>query len=154
MKKINLLISVLISLTAGILSYLISVPDQPGIYEGLARPWFTIPSGLFLPVWVLMYLLMGIAAGTVYESPSPIRTKVLILYVVQLFGNFLWPLVFFGLAKICFSVSILAMVLALMLVTAYRFHEACTRAGVLMALPVIWTAYILIMNISICFLNI
>jgi len=65
-------------------------------YLGLRRPRFAPPNWVFGPVWTMLYTLMGLAAWLIWLSPpSPVRTKALLLFVLQLALNLLWTWLFF-----------------------------------------------------------
>ncbi|WP_350339556.1 TspO/MBR family protein [Clostridium omnivorum] len=52
---------------------------------------------LFGVICPILYLLMGIAVYTIYQTPeTPERKKAITLYWVQLIVNFLWPVVFYS----------------------------------------------------------
>jgi tryptophan-rich sensory protein len=67
-------------------------------YTTLNLPAWTPPNWLFGPVWTVLYICMGIAAGLVAKAPSRKGKK----YVLRFFGfhlilNAAWSFVFFGL---------------------------------------------------------
>jgi tryptophan-rich sensory protein len=66
-------------------------------YADIAKPALSPPSYVFSVVWTILYILMGIGAGLIYNSRSPARWGALTIYIIQLAVNFLWPLIFFGL---------------------------------------------------------
>ena len=89
------LIAIVTPLAVGGLAALLS--GGMADYKQLNQPPLSPPGWLFPIVWTILYLLMGYASYRVYtseQSPSAIR-RALILYAIQLFFNFLWPIVFF-----------------------------------------------------------
>ena len=87
-------ISIAIAELTGLLAQLFS-NMQSGFFSSLEKPPLSPPGWLFPVVWTLLYALMGIAAYRVYNSKAENRTGALVLYGLQLFVNFLWPIVFF-----------------------------------------------------------
>ena len=70
-------------------------------YQGLAKPSFTPPDGVFGPVWTALYLMMALAAWLVWRRAGWPRARVaLTLFAVQLTLNLAWSVLFFGLQAI------------------------------------------------------
>jgi tryptophan-rich sensory protein len=70
--------------------------EVTGWYRTLKRPVFTPPTWVFGPVWTLLYTLMALAAWQVsLSAPSPLRTRGLTLFLVQLGLNLAWSWMFF-----------------------------------------------------------
>ena len=89
-----LFISLLLSLGTGVLSSLFT-SDSREQYASLYKPPFALPGWLFPVVWTILFILMGVAAYLVYISDSPQKTDALKLYLVHLFVNFGWSIIFF-----------------------------------------------------------
>ena len=85
---------VLLSLAAGAVAGLIT-KDSTDIYETLIKPPFAPPAVVFPVVWTILYILMGVGAGIVWQSPSPRRETGICLFALQLAVNFVWPIIFF-----------------------------------------------------------
>ena len=64
---IALLSGVSLSLAVGFLSSIVTQQAIPTWYAGLEKPFFSPPNWLFAPVWTLLYILMGWAAGSVWH---------------------------------------------------------------------------------------
>ncbi|MBT5585273.1 MAG: tryptophan-rich sensory protein, partial [Flavobacteriaceae bacterium] len=56
-------ISVTICLLVGFLSSFATQSSVNGWYLGLEKPFFNPPNWVFAPVWSLLYIMMGVAAG-------------------------------------------------------------------------------------------
>jgi tryptophan-rich sensory protein len=70
--------------------------EVAGWYRTLRRPGFAPPNWIFAPVWSVLYLMMAVAAWLVWEcAESPMRSRALVLFLVQLALNFAWPWIFF-----------------------------------------------------------
>jgi benzodiazapine receptor len=69
-------------------------------YAALRRPALTPPNWIFGPVWTVLYLLMGIAAGLVIRQAGWRRSIPAIgLFLLQLALNAAWSYLFFGLKQ-------------------------------------------------------
>ena len=60
-------------------------------YPALKKPWFNPPSWLFGPVWIALYVLMGLAGARVGHDPW-----CFFLFAAQLSLNGLWSFLFFA----------------------------------------------------------
>ncbi len=156
MKRINwlqLLVIVLITELAGVLGGLLS-GNTGQIYESFVKPPLSPPGWLFGIIWPVLYLLMGIAAYIIYQMPkTPERKKATTLYWVQLFVNFLWPIVFFRFEWYWISVAVILLLDALVLITTILFYNIKKPAGYLMIPYLIWILFATYLNIAIAVLN-
>ena len=137
---------------AGILSGLI-VSDSGTIYASLEKPPLSPPAIVFPIVWMILYVLMAVAAAIVYKSGSPDKYETLRLYVIQLAVNFLWPLIFFGTQKFFFALVWLVILWLLVALLTKRFYKIEPMAGYLLLPYLIWVTFALYLNIGVYFLN-
>ncbi|WMJ89163.1 TspO/MBR family protein [Anaerocolumna sp. MB42-C2] len=156
MKKINwfqLLVFVLITELAGVLSS--SASGNAGqIYTTLTKPPLSPPGWLFGVIWPVLYLLMGIAAYIIYQSRQiPDREKAINLYWIQLFVNFLWPIVFFRFEWYWLSVFVILLLIVLVLITTIWFYRINKAAGLLMVPYLLWIIFAAYLNIGVAILN-
>ena len=152
-RACGVLISVLIAEGVGALAALLS-RDGFSQYASLVKPVFAPPGWVFFPVWVVLYALMGWAAYRVWRSASSTsRTEGLIYYGLQLAFNFLWPILFFRFGMRGIAFLELASLFILVLMTMERFYHVDKLAGWLMAPYALWSAYALVLNGAIWFLN-
>ena len=83
---------------AGIAGSVFTVSAIPTWYATLNRPSFSPPNWLFGPVWVILYMLMGIAIALVRQHTAMKNRvqKATQLFLVHLAANALWSPIFFG----------------------------------------------------------
>lgn len=151
-EKKTLILFLIIPLSIGFLSFLLT---RGGIenFSNLKQPSFTPPSYLFSIVWTILYALMGISSYLIYESMSYYKTNCLILYGVNLFLNFLWPLIFFNLEARLFAfifIIFLDIVVLLMILCFYGINK---KAAYLQIPYFIWLIFASILNFSVYYLN-
>lgn len=150
----KLLISLAIPLAVGGLSALVSGGGM-GEYPQLNQPPLSPPGWVFPVVWTVLYLLMGYAAYRVLTSgadPKQIR-KALILYGAQLFFNFLWSPVFFGLERYLAAFFILLILWVLIFLTMRAFSDIDERAGDLLIPYILWVTFAGYLNLGVYLLN-
>ena len=64
-------------------------------YPHLVKPALTPPNAAFPIAWSIIYLCMGLSAGLVLTSVSPLRRRIMALWFAQLGFNVLWSILFF-----------------------------------------------------------
>ena len=92
-------VAVAICLLIGFLSSFATQSSVNDWYVGLNKPSFNPPNSIFAPVWTVLYILMGIAAGIVWSKGFyHIWVKTALYHFgFQLLLNALWSMIFFGL---------------------------------------------------------
>ncbi len=118
-------------------------------YTSLEKPSFQPPSWLFSPVWIILYVLMGIALYLIWQQKSLVK-----LFFVQLFFNFLWSVLFFGLKSPFFGLLNIIVLWILILILIIKFFKIKKSAGYLFLLYLLWVTFASILNFSIFILNI
>lgn len=155
--KINwlaLIISILIPLSVGFLSSYL-VKDSYQTFQELTKPSFAPPASVFAPVWTVLYILMGIASYRVWMyglDRQDVRTA-LVFYGLQLFFNFLWTIIFFGLGLRGLAYIEIIILLILIIITTSRFYKIDKTAGYLFIPYLLWTMFASVLNMSIWLLN-
>ena len=123
-------------------------------YQAIEKPGFTPPGWVFGPVWILLYLMMGVALYLVWLSPAhPSKTIALAVFAVQLILNALWSYFFFysqnpraGFIEIV----ILWVFIILSILLFYRIHKG---AAMIMLPYLLWVTFAAYLNYSIWMLN-
>ena len=151
-KNINykkLLWYVFIALATGILSYLLSFQGIKN-YGSMIKPALAPPSFVFMIVWPVLYILMGISAYLIDENGGKKQFKP---YYTQLFLNFLWTPVFFTLKKCSLSVVIIIALIFSVIWMIKSFFMVSKKASYLQIPYLLWLIFAAYLNISICILN-
>ncbi len=148
-KKLLLLIA--IPLAVGGLAALLS-GGMGETYQGYVRPPLSPPGWVFGVVWPVLYGLMGYASYLVAEAEGS-KTRAFVLYGLQLFVNFLWPIVFFRFEMVGLALALLAVLWVLVLLTIREFSELSDRAGDLLIPYILWLSFALYLNFGIYILN-
>jgi tryptophan-rich sensory protein len=104
-------------------------------YPTLVKP-VLIPELDFAPVWSTLYIMMGIAAGLVWDRMDSDKEgvkKALILFMIQLALNALWSYLFFGLRNPISRLEII--VLWLMIYETYIHFAKINKIAGYLFLP-------------------
>ena len=125
------------------------------LYRQINQPPLSPPGWVFPLVWTVLYILMGEASYRVLTSGADKEQikKALIAYGVQLFLNFLWPLLFFG-GQLYLAAFILLIVLWIAIfITTRRFSQIDETAGDLMLPYLLWVTFAGYLNLGVFLLN-
>lgn len=154
-KIIAITVSIVICLTVGGIAGSVTQSAIPVWYADLNKPFFTPPNWLFGPVWTLLYILMGYAAGWVwtYGSHHKLVKTALYHFGAQLILNGMWSLVFFGLKNISGGLFIIFGLLILVYLTIKWFKVINKKTAYLLYPYFIWLIYATALNISVFILN-
>ncbi|EOR93309.1 benzodiazepine receptor TspO [Arcticibacter svalbardensis MN12-7] len=64
-------------------------------YPTLNKPFFNPPNGVFAPVWIILYIIMGISGYAIWKLKSQTNHQAKQYFVIQLILNFCWSFFFF-----------------------------------------------------------
>ena len=151
-KVISYIVNIIIPLAVGGLSALLTMKNMD-IYSQINTPPLSPPSILFPVVWGVLYTLMGVSSGLIFNSTSPQKKDALFIYALSLIVNFTWSIIFFNLRKFLISFIILLSLLALILATIVKYFRINKVSAYLQIPYLIWVAFAGYLNIAIYFLN-
>ncbi len=151
----KLIVSILICQGAGIVGSVFTVPSIKTWYDALNKPSFGPPNAVFGPVWVTLFLMMGISLFLIWRQGSQVPgIKVaLTVFSVHLILNIIWSFLFFGLQSPRFAfIEIIVLWLAIAL-TIYLFYRISVISAVLLIPYILWVSFAAFLNFSIWQLN-
>lgn len=139
-------------------AYLGSIATQSSVdtwYKTIEKPVFNPPSWIFAPVWTLLYIMMGAAAGLVWHRTGRREgvQRALILFAIQLALNNLWSFLFFGLQNPFLALIEIILLWLLIYETMLAFRRVSTLAGRLLIPYLLWVSFATVLNGSIWWLN-
>lgn len=139
----------------GLLATPFTIASIPTWYALLNKPPFSPPNWIFGPVWTTLYFLMGIALWLVWtnKKKSPYRKRGLILFGIQLFLNFIWSIIFFGLHQPFLALIDIALLWGAIFMTMLTFHRVSPTASYLLVPYLMWVSFASILNFAIVLLN-
>lgn len=154
-KALYIVIAVTICLLIGFLAGFATQSSVGTWYATLNKPSFNPPNWLFGPVWTLLYILMGIAAGLVWAKGFyHIWVKTALYYFgFQLLFNALWSIVFFGFQEPFWALLVILVLLALILITIKWFKIVSKPAAYLLIPYLLWVCFATLLNYKIWELN-
>lgn len=151
---LKLAISIVLCQLTGFLGSLFTAPAIPTWYKTLKKPFFSPPNWIFSPVWISLFILMGISLFMVWRKQDHPRFKItLIFFLIQLIFNILWSVAFFGLrSPLLGLIDIVLLWLAILLTIQYCFRIS-RMAGLLLLPYILWVSFAVALNFSIWILN-
>lgn len=155
MKYLKLLGLIIGCELIGVFGSIFTVPAIDSWYKTLNRPFFTPPDWLFGPAWTLLYLLMGVSLFLVLEKGFKDKKvkKAAYFFLVQLFLNFIWSIIFFGFKSPLFALFEIVILWLFILITIISFSKISKTAAYLMIPYLLWVTFASALNLFIVVLN-
>lgn len=152
-KRLQLIFCLALPLAVGLAASWVSGGSE--LYDKLILPPLSPPGWVFPAMWTALYLLMGYASYLVWTSgmDKAVVNPALGAYLVQLFLNFLWPVVFFGLVRFAAALLVLVLLWIAIFITIRRFFPISPLAGKLLIPYLIWVSFAGYLNAGVWLLN-
>lgn len=155
-KYLRISYCIIICLTVGFFSGKFTQSSITTWYPTLVKPVFNPPNWIFLPVWTLLYIGMGIAAGLIWNEIENKQKEVKIAlqyFVLQLGLNALWSYLFFSLHNLLLA-TIEIILLLLILVECYKLFKPINTTAAKLFIPyIVWVSFATLLTLSIFYLN-
>jgi translocator protein len=154
-KYFGLIISILISQSAGIVGSIFTSQAVRLWYPTLNKPFFNPPSWIFGPVWVLLYTLMGISAYLIWQERknNALAMPALIIFGIHLALNALWSYLFFGLQNPFLAFVEIIILWLFIAILIYLFYKIKAKAAYLLIPYLAWVSFAAVLNYYLWKLN-
>lgn len=152
---ISVMIPLLVGATSSMLSRIIGQITNVQMYSDLIKPMFAPPALIFPIVWNILYILMGIAAYKIWKKgycKIPVRDS-LFYYGLQLFLNFMWSVLFFGLGLRLTALIDLLLLIVVVIIMISKFYKINKKSAYLNIPYLLWLMYAGVLNYYIWILN-
>ena len=154
LSGVTLVVWVLAIVVAGVAAGLLFPPGD--WYQQLAKPTWNPPSWLFGPVWMVLYILLGVGAWLVWREPNvptDERRGAWIAFTLQALLNLAWTPLFFGLRQPGLAFGTICLLWLALLWMTLRFGRIKPLAGYLQVPLVLWVSFALMLNGTIWLMN-
>jgi benzodiazapine receptor len=154
-QYLKLLASIIICQAAGVIGSIFTASSIPTWYAQLRKPTFNPPNWIFGPVWILLFLLMGISLYLLWSEGLQADgvKEALIVFSVQLILNIIWSILFFGLKNPFLAfIEIIALWLTILL-TMLLSYKVSPAASYLFIPYMLWVSFAAVLNLYIFRLN-
>ncbi|MFH1276475.1 MAG: TspO/MBR family protein [Candidatus Woesearchaeota archaeon] len=152
-KAIKFIISLVVCQLAGVIGSFFTISSVSTWYLVLNKPSFNPPSWIFSPVWISLFILMGIALFLVWEKGLKKNKIAVSLFAIQLVLNIFWSVLFFGLKSPLAALIEIIILWTAILLTMIYFYRISKLSGWLMLPYLLWVSFATVLNLFIVVLN-
>jgi len=151
----KLFISLLIPQLVGMLGAFFTAPAIGMWYAGLIKPALNPPSWIFAPVWLTLYVLIGIAFYLIWQKGlyKDYNRRVFLLFITHIFLNGIWSILFFGAGNIYLALIDILLILGTLILLMVLFWRIDHRATYLFIPYLAWVSFATYLNYSLLILN-
>ena len=151
-KFISFLLFAIVTYSASFIGSIATISYKEPWYSGLNKSFLTPPDWVFAPVWTTLYLFMTIAIWSAWHKNYK-DLNIIYIYLMHLFFNTTWSIVFFGLHQIFLALIVLIILILLIIVLIIRFKRVNFVSYYLMIPYLLWCCYALFLNFNLLMLN-
>lgn len=155
-KYVKIAIALVVCLTVGYSASMVTRPSVAEWFPTIEKPFFNPPNWVFMPVWTLLYILMAIAAGLVWDKvkeQNEAVKKALGFFLIQLTLNAIWSYLFFGLKNPMLALIEIVLLWLMIYETYLKFIKINKTAAYLLIPYLAWVSFATVLNASIWWLN-
>lgn len=149
----KLLLSLILPQLSGLIGSYFTINAIPTWYAHLNKPSFSPPNWLFGPVWLILYVMMGIALYLNWIKNTKQAKFNVRLFFIHLFFNLIWTPIFFGLKDTLFALYIIIMIWIFILVMIINFRKVNKISSLLLIPYLFWVSFATLLNYFIWKLN-
>lgn len=151
--SIKLILALVICQAAGLIGSIFTAPAIPRWYASLVKPSFNPPNWVFGPVWITLYVLMGVSLFLVWKQEDGKTKAAIYVFFLQLALNTLWTPLFFGLEMPLAAFVVIILLWIAILVTILKFYKFSKLASYLLVPYILWVSFAAVLNFFLWFLN-
>lgn len=129
--------------------------DIKSIYNRLQLPPLAPPDYLFGIVWPILYALIAVAGFLIFQNLKMKKSEVqsaLMLYILQLFLNFIWTIIFFK-GYFWFGVLVVLVLDIVVYLCIKKFFKINQWSGILLLPYFVWILFATYLSLAVAFLN-
>jgi translocator protein len=147
--------AILLCVIVGSLGSLVTATGAGSWYSTLQKPFFNPPNWLFAPMWITLFVLMGIGLYLVWESGTERReVKVALgIFGVQFLLNVIWSFLFFGLESPLLGFMEIILLWVMIVVTIVAFYRVNKSAAYFLIPYLAWVTIAAALNGAIYIMN-
>jgi len=144
--------SIIICLIIASLSGWITSHSVQSWYLSLNKPPFNPPQWIFAPVWITLYIMIGISGGILWLNRQA-HKPAFYFFLIQLIFNFAWSFIFFGAHQIGLALVDILLLLTFIILTIIFAFRSNKIAAWLLVPYLLWVSFACILNIFLWKLN-
>lgn len=121
-------------------------------YQNLNQPPLAPPAILFPIAWTILYFLIGLSYYF-YKQDYPDFDTTTFFYYLQLFFNYLWPILFFAFKLRFLSIFWIITLVILVIFLISQYYQKKKGSAYLLIPYLIWLLFATYLNIGVYILN-
>ena len=123
-------------------------------FNSLNKPLLNPPSEIFTPVWIFLYITIGLSL-LLFLKDGFNKTKIIpiVFFSIQLLLNFIWSPIFFGMQNIRLAMIVIALMWLFILITIIAFKQHNKTSAMLLIPYFFWVSFACYLNFSFLRLN-
>ena len=149
----KLILALLLPELAGAIGALFTVNAIPTWYAHLNKPSFSPPNWLFGPVWLILYLMMGVALYLNWIKKSKQAKFNVRLFFIHLFFNLIWTPIFFGAKNLLLALIVIIIIWITIVLQIICFWKVNKASSLLLIPYLFWVSFASLLNYFIWRLN-
>ena len=118
-------------------------------FDSEYEPWFQPPSFIIGPIWLVLYSMLALSFILLLSKRQAIakHNVIILLFIVQLAVNLLWPSVFNS-AEYVTSLLMIVIMVIFTLIYAYMTFEEAKEVSMLVWPYIAWVSFAGVINLS------
>ena len=118
-------------------------------FDSEYEPWFQPPSFIIGPIWLVLYSMLALSFILLLSKRQAItkHNVIILLFIVQLAVNFLWPSVFNS-AEYLISLLMIVVMVIFTVIYAYMTYEEAKDVSMLVWPYIAWVSFAGVINLS------
>ncbi len=139
---VKLVACIALCLTAGVIGSYFTMDQIGSWYQTIRKPTWNPPNWIFGPVWMTLYVMMGIAIWLILEKTTERpKSTALILFAIQLVLNSLWSIIFFGQHQMGWAFVEIVLLWVAILATIIAFWRITYSASIFLWPYFAWVSF-------------
>ncbi|KKP88316.1 TspO protein [Candidatus Nomurabacteria bacterium RIFOXYC2_FULL_36_19] len=124
-------------------------------YSQLIRPTWAPPSWLFGPVWTVLYVLIAVSFGKVFlmALKKEISFAVILPFILNLFFNFIFTYIQFGLKNNLLAALDILLVLGTLVWAIIVIYPHVKWIAYMQIPYLLWMAFATVLQLTVTYLN-
>ena len=151
-KFVSFVLFVAVTFSASFVGRFATISSKEPWYSSLNKSFLTPPDWIFAPVWTTLYLFMAIAIWHAWLNSNKDK-NLLFIYLLHLFFNTTWSIVFFVYHSISVALINLIIVILFIIYLILKYKDLSKLSFYLMIPYLLWSCYALILNLTLLILN-
>ena len=118
-------------------------------FDSEYQPWFQPPSFIIGPIWLVLYSMLALSFILLLSKRQEItkHNVIILLFIVQLVVNLLWPSVFNS-AEYVMSLLMIVIMVIFTVIYAYMTYEEAKEVSMLVWPYIAWVSFAGMINLS------